>query len=321
LEEPAAAAAGGREAGFPELNVSPSGRRCRTVAVRRPRRLEPRARFGARAALGGGGGVAVASLADRRLEVSMLRVKGFEWESWTGMLMLACLAVAPLLAVWPRPAAAYLDVAPPTLGVLCASSQDICVLQVEKFSVEKGVIVFKVVEVLKGKSEATSKHSIGKSRFFTQPRYANEPKARGQKVVRALDDNTKIIMDWATKGKTAVLFDIRSPARGAPLSYGHVYIDNYWYRVWHEKGFWHLFVGNPGADTTLLTRYCGSPAKLKDAVSDILRNKEVVVPCMVHGNKEDLRRRTAKIQRLRASLHLKDYNPKRDFVGWGAEEK
>ena len=44
------------------------------------------------------------------------------------------------------------------------------------------------------------------------------------------------------------------------------------------------------------------------------------MPCMVDGNKEDLHMRRAKIQRLKASLKLQDYNPKRDFVGWGGED-
>src|SRR5262245_61802807 len=41
---------------------------------------------------------------------------------------------------------------------------------------------------------------------------------------------------------------------------------------------------------------------------------------MVDGNKDDLHLRKAKIQRLRCSLKLQDYNPKRDFVGWGDED-
>src|SRR5262249_34231917 len=41
---------------------------------------------------------------------------------------------------------------------------------------------------------------------------------------------------------------------------------------------------------------------------------------MVDGNKDDLHNRRAKIQRLKASLKIQDYNPKRDFVGWGGED-
>jgi hypothetical protein len=41
---------------------------------------------------------------------------------------------------------------------------------------------------------------------------------------------------------------------------------------------------------------------------------------MVDGNKDDLHLRRAKLQRLRASLKIQDYNPQRDFVGWGNED-
>ncbi len=41
---------------------------------------------------------------------------------------------------------------------------------------------------------------------------------------------------------------------------------------------------------------------------------------MVDGDKNALQLRTASIQRLKASLKLPDYNPKRDFVGWGGED-
>src|SRR5438132_4723337 len=70
----------------------------------------------------------------------------------------------------------------------------------------------------------------------------------------------------------------------------------------------------------LLRSYCGKPEKLAAAVTAIVAGKEVVVSCMVDGNKDDLHLRRAKIQRLRASLKLLDYNPKRDFAGWGGED-
>ncbi len=41
---------------------------------------------------------------------------------------------------------------------------------------------------------------------------------------------------------------------------------------------------------------------------------------MVDGDKELHNKKTARIQRLKASLKLLDYNPKRDFVGWGGED-
>src|SRR5262249_38867922 len=78
--------------------------------------------------------------------------------------LLPALVIAGLLAAWPRPAAAYVVVTPPTLGALCKDSVNIYVLRVEKASAEKGVILFKVVEVLKGKPDPTAgKHVIPKA--------------------------------------------------------------------------------------------------------------------------------------------------------------
>jgi hypothetical protein len=70
----------------------------------------------------------------------------------------------------------------------------------------------------------------------------------------------------------------------------------------------------------LLRSFCGQVDKLAAAATEIVAGKEVIVPCMVDGNKDDLHLRRARIQRLRASLKLQDYNPKRDFVGWGGED-
>ena len=41
---------------------------------------------------------------------------------------------------------------------------------------------------------------------------------------------------------------------------------------------------------------------------------------MVDGDKNALQLRTARLQRLKASLKIQDYDPKRDFAGWGVEE-
>ena len=52
----------------------------------------------------------------------------------------------------------------------------------------------------------------------------------------------------------------------------------------------------------------------------MLAGKEVIVPCMVDGNKDDLHLRQGKIQRVQGQPQAQDYNPKRDFVGWGGED-
>ena len=52
----------------------------------------------------------------------------------------------------------------------------------------------------------------------------------------------------------------------------------------------------------------------------MLEGQEVVVPCMVDGDKNAIQLRTARLQRMKASLKIQDYDPKRDFAGWGVEE-
>ena len=70
----------------------------------------------------------------------------------------------------------------------------------------------------------------------------------------------------------------------------------------------------------LLRSYAGKPEKLAAFVAAMLAGQEVVVPCMVDDKNAILHTRAGKIQRLKASLKIQDYNPKRDFVGWGDED-
>jgi hypothetical protein len=86
-------------------------------------------------------------------------------------LLLVSVVAAGLLAVWPRPVAAYIKVEPLTLGNLCSQSGHIYVLRVEKVDAEKGVILLKPVKQLKGEPDGTvAKHVIG-------------PKVAGAKVI------------------------------------------------------------------------------------------------------------------------------------------
>ena len=72
------------------------------------------------------------------------------------------------------------------------------------------------------------------------------------------------------------------------------------------------------ASPTCCGVYAGPAEKLAEIVADMMQGKEAIATCMVDGNKEDLHNSRAKIQRLKVSLQIKDYNPKRDFVGWEA---
>ncbi|HZZ77085.1 MAG TPA: VCBS repeat-containing protein, partial [Gemmataceae bacterium] len=89
-----------------------------------------------------------------------------------------------------------------------------------------------------------------------------------------------------------------------------------WYQAYGGGGNWSHSHGEP----FLLRSYAGNTDKLAGLVEQMLAGKEVLAPCMVDGNKEDLHNRRGKIQRLKASLKIQDYNPKRDFAGWGGED-
>ncbi|HTU16544.1 MAG TPA: VCBS repeat-containing protein, partial [Gemmataceae bacterium] len=114
-------------------------------------------------------------------------------------------------------------------------------------------------------------------------------------------------MEWAEVGKTAVFFHNGGASETC--------LGTYWYQAYAGGEWWNLSHGEP----FLLRSYAGSVEKLAAAVTDILAGREVVVPCMVDGNKDDLHLRRARVQRVKAGLKL-DYNPKRDFVGWGGED-
>src|SRR6266542_6023928 len=165
------------------------------------------------------------------------------------VLLLQAFAVAGLLAVGLSPAAAYVSVTPPTLGALCNDSVNIYDLRVEKASAETGVILFKCVEHLKGKPDPTAgKHVIPAAIAVG-----------GEKQATATDvTGPKVILDWATEGKTAILFTVTrgdDDPGGAVKGVGHAYIDNFWYTLSYDRNgkCWVAFKSELG----LLTRYCG----------------------------------------------------------------
>jgi hypothetical protein len=195
-------------------------------------------------------------------------------------------ACAVLLAVVPT-APAYVEV-PYTLGRICQESTNIVVVEVVKVNKEKGLVIFKKVEDLKGKhAQAEIKHNIGQRGFHAR--------------------EWQNVMAWAEAGKKAVVFHNGSASETCTGSY--------WYQCYPEGEWW----GMSHAEPFMLRSYCGDAEKLAAAVKEMLANKEVIVPCMVDGNKDDLHLRKAKLQRLKASLKLQEYNSKRDFVAWGGD--
>ncbi len=190
------------------------------------------------------------------------------------------------------PSSAFIDVfRPQTLGAACDRAQSITVLKVDKFSKEKGVILYKKVKDLKGKYPAAGlREHLGAAH---------------------LADERKHYLDWAREGKTAVVF--RYENRQA------VCIGEQWTVCdssppKDEKALW---TSGTRTEPWFLLTYCGSAEKLVPAVEAILAGKEVVVPTMLGARDKELRQRTGKAQRMRTSLERKDYNLKRDAVGEG----
>ena len=52
-----------------------------------------------------------------------------------------------------------------------------------------------------------------------------------------------------------------------------------------------------------------------------MAGQEVVVPALAAERPEELRPDTARVRRLRAGPKRLDFDPKRDFVGWGSGDK
>lgn len=196
-----------------------------------------------------------------------------------------CLGLALLLArsVW-----AYVE-APYALGRLIQESTHIMLVRVEKVDKEKNLIVYSKVQDIKGTHPTdTIKHNIGRGGF--SPR------------------EWQTIMNWAETGKTGVFFHNGGASETC--------IQNYWYQAYAGGEWWNMSHAEP----YLLRTFAGKPDKLATLVASMLTGQEVLTPCMVDGDKNALQLGQARVQRLRASLKIQDYNPARDFAGWGSED-
>ncbi len=204
-------------------------------------------------------------------------------------LVVALLAAGAVLALVVPAGLAYVE-APMSLGAVVAQSTNIVLVRVESVDKKANTIVYRKVRDIKGKHPTdVIKHNIGRGGL--RP------------------DEWKPPIDWAEPGKLGVFFHNGGASETC--------IGTWWYQAYAGGEWWNHSHGEP----YLLRSYCGSPEKLAGLVAQMLENREVVVPCMIDSaNKEDLHQRRGKIQRLKASLKLQDYNPKRDFVGWGGED-
>lgn len=207
--------------------------------------------------------------------------------SRTRRLARSLLVLALLLTASGR-AWGYVE-APMSLGAVIQQSTHVMLMRVERVDKEKNVIFYRKIRDIKGKHPTDLiKHNIARVGFH--PREWQYP------------------MEWAEVGKTAVFMHNGGASETC--------IGTYWYQAYASGEWWNMSHGEP----FLLRSFAGKPEKLAAAVTAVLAEQEVIVPCMVDGNKEDLHLRRAKMHRLRVSLKLQDYNPKRDFAGWGGGE-
>src|SRR5262245_35842683 len=191
-----------------------------------------------------------------------------------------------LLAV-SAPAPAYIE-APMTLGDVINQSNMITILRVKSVDKPKSMIVYDKVEDIRGKfPTATARHVI-----------------TGQ----LREGEVKTVLDWAEPGKTAIFF--------AKDGACETCIDNYWYQIYKTgDDLYGMSHGEP----FLLRSYAGKAERLPPIVRGIIEGREMITPCM-EDNKELLHKRAGKIMRMKMSLKLLNYDPKRDFVGWGGED-
>lgn len=200
-----------------------------------------------------------------------------------------CRSILPALAliILAAPVRAYVE-APMSFGAVVSQSVAICLMQVEKVDKAQSIIIYRKIQDIKGKHpQEVIKHTI---KGELRPGEAKE------------------IMNWAEPGKMAVFFHNGSASETCT--------GMNWYQAYPAGDWWNMSHGEP----FLLRSYAGKPEKLVGLVTDMMSGKEVLCPCMVDGNKEDIHKKIARIQRLKVSLKLQDYNPKRDFAGWGGED-
>lgn len=188
---------------------------------------------------------------------------------------------------WASTARAYVEV-PHSLGQVVQQSTHIVLMEVEKVNTEKNLIIYKKVRDLKGvHPQAQIKHNIAKAGFH--PR------------------EWQTIMKWVAPGKKAIFFHNGGASETC--------IERYWYQAYPGGEWWNMSHAEP----FLLRTYYGSPEVLADAVAAILAGREIVVTCLADGNKNELHLQKGKLQRLKASLKLQNYDARRDFVGFGGD--
>jgi hypothetical protein len=165
--------------------------------------------------------------------------------------LLPFVGIVLMMAVIASPSVGYIHFPPPTMQKMCKGSTNIRVLAVKNHDKEKRVIVYEVIETLKGENPKgmSFKHALRKDAGGAKP-----------------------IFEWVGDGKRAVMFTIE----GNEIACGYVFIDKFCYSVdYNRKGdFWLLI----RVDPEMSTCFHGSVEQLQKVTKDLLDGKDVKVP-------------------------------------------
>lgn len=224
---------------------------------------------------------------------------------WSSRLGLVAAALA--LAACVTPADACIRVSY-SIGRIINESAHVSVYRITAVNPGANLVTYTKVRDLKGKHpEDTIVMGVGYNGEFTLN--GQGPGFCGKEARDYRD-----IMELSRVGKEVVWFM-------SPNGYqSEVCLGDYWYQTWkggNTGGTWYMFHSEP----TFTLAFAGRPANLAKAVESMLAGQEVVVPCFRQSDTGwfPLLSRTAKQQRMRASLKLQDYNVQRDFVSWGGD--
>lgn len=202
-------------------------------------------------------------------------------------------AVLGLVLGWacvagPSTLLAYVEI-PYSLGRVVQESTSISVLRIDKVDRERNLILFRKIQDLKGSlAGEVVRHNIGRGGFHER--------------------EWRAIMEYAEPGRLAVFFNNGGASETC--------IGTYWYQAYAGGEWWNMSHGEP----YMLRTFAGPAEKMAALVTSMVAGQEVVVPCMVDGDKQALQMRNGRIHRLRASLKIQDYNAQRDFAGWGGDD-
>lgn len=219
--------------------------------------------------------------------------------------------IAALLTPSLHPAQACIRVSY-TLGRIMSESAHVTLYRVTQVDPGRNFVTYNKVRDIKGNSPENSiVMSVGYNGEFT---LAGQGPGFCGKDARDYRD----IMSLSQVGKEMVLFLAPNGTQA------EICLGNYWYQTLKgNKGgagsTWYMFHSEP----MFSLAFAGRVANLTAALGTLNAGGEAVVSCFRQAEGTlpyaALLNRTARQQRIKASLAIKDYNLQRDFVSWGGD--